>query len=97
MFILKFITKLILVPVWFMLLTIWIPVHLAVSIFGAFHGLGKLFFGGLAILAITLGMWQNAMLFSVLVAVTFIIVLVATLFEALLEEAKTCVGSWLFS
>lgn len=93
MFILKFIVKLILIPVWMVLLIIWLPVHLAVCISGMFHGLGKLFFGMLAVLAIALGMWENAMVFSAFIAGTFIIVLAGAVLEVLLEEARHGIGS----
>lgn len=93
MFILKFIVKLMLIPVWLVLLMIWLPVHLAVGICSMFHGLGKLFFGALAILAIALRMWENAMVFGAFIAGTFIIVLGGTVLEVLLEEARHGIGS----
>ena len=91
MFVLKFIAKLMLIPVWLLLFMIWLLVHLAVCICGMFHGLGKLFFGGLAIMAVVLGMWENAMLFTAFIIGTFIVVLAGTVLEVLLDETKRCI------
>lgn len=92
MFVLKFILKLVLIPVWLVLFMIWLPVHLAVCISGMFHGLGKLFFGALAILAIVLGMWQNAVIFASAIAVTFLVVIAGAMIDVVLEEARNQVG-----
>ena len=92
MFVLKFILKLVLIPIWLILLIIWLPVHLAVCICGMFHGLGKLFFGALAILAIVLGMWQNAVIFVSVIAVTFLVVIAGAMIEVVLDEARHQVG-----
>lgn len=93
MFVLKYIAKLVLIPVWLMLLIIWLPVHLAVGICGMFHGLGRLLLGGLAILAVVLGMWQNAMLFIAFIVGTFLVVLAGTIVEVILEEARHGIGA----
>lgn len=95
MLVLKFILKLVLIPVWLILFIIWLPVHLAVCISGLFHGLGKLFFGALAILAIILGMWGNVVVFSVFVIGSFIVVLAGTLIEVAIEESRRQIGNFI--
>jgi len=97
MFILKYIAKLVLVPVWIMLFTIWLPVHLVACICGMFHGLGKLFFGGLAIISIILGMWQNTLAFTVFIFLSFMVVLAGTIADVLLEEMRTVVGQFIIA
>lgn len=92
MFVLKFIVKIVLILVWFMLLIIWLPVHLAVGICGMFHGLGKLFFGGLAILAFVLGMWQNTLIFMVVTFLSFMLVIAGTIADVFLDEMRTVIG-----
>lgn len=48
--------------VWVILGITWLAVHILVSIFSILHGLWKLFFTWIAILAVAFGMYQNVIL-----------------------------------
>jgi uncharacterized membrane protein len=87
MFILKLLGRVLLLPVWLLLGLCRVSVHLAVGICSVFHGLGKLFFGGCLLLALAFGMWQNAALFAVLMALLLVLVFAGAVLEVLLEEA----------
>lgn len=93
MFVLRLVGKILLVPVWLLLAACWLPVHLLVCICGLCHGIGKLFFGALVILAALLGMWQNVIIFSVFIGCTFLVVFAGAFLEMLVEEARRGVGS----
>lgn len=53
----KLLLKLFLLPVWVILGITWLAVHILVSIFSIFHGLWKVFFTLIAILAVAFGMY----------------------------------------
>ena len=65
----------------------WLAVHILVSIFSIFHGLWKVFFTLIAILAVAFGMYQNAIVSVITIAVTFLILIAGTAIEVFLEYA----------
>lgn len=65
----------------------WLAVHILVSIFSIFHGPWKVFFTLIAILAVAFGMYQNAIVSVITIAVTFLILLAGTVIEVFLEYA----------
>lgn len=93
MFFLKPLVKMILILIWLALFVMWLPVHLAVSICGLLHGVGKILFGVFTVLAVFLGMWKNALIFASTIAGTFIIVFFGVLLEMILENARHSIGS----
>lgn len=88
----KLLLKLFLLPVWVILGITWLAVHILVSIFNIFHGLWKLFFTLIAILAVAFGMYQNAIISVITIAVTFLILLAGTAIEVFLEYATRKIG-----
>lgn len=92
MFVLRLVGKILLVPVWLMLGIAWLVVHIVVSVFGFFHGLWKLFFTLVAILALAFGMYQNAVICLVAIAVTFLIMFAGVFVDVALEETRRLVG-----
>ena len=70
----------------------WLAVHILVSIFSIFHGLWKVFFTLIAILAVAFGMYQNAIVSVITIAVTFLILLAGTAIEVFLEYATRKIG-----
>lgn len=88
----KLFLKLFLLPVWVILGITWLAVHILVSIFGIFHGLWKVFFTLIAILAVAFGMYQNAIVSVITIAVTFLILLAGTAIEVFLEYATRKIG-----
>lgn len=97
MFIVKLIGKMLLLPIWVILGITWLLVHVVVDILGFVHGLWKLFFTLVAILAIAFGMYQNALICVVAIAITFLIVLVGSFIEVLLEESSKAIGRIIMS
>ena len=63
-----------------------------VSIFSIFHGFWKVFFTLITILAIAFGMYQNALIFVGVIAVTFVILIAGAAVDLLLEEARKRIG-----
>lgn len=88
----KLLLKLFLLPVWVILGITWLAVHILVSIFNIFHGLWKLFFTLITILAVAFGMYQNAIVSVITIAVTFLILLAGTAIEVFLEYATRKIG-----
>ena len=88
----KLLLKLFLLPVWVILGITWLAVHILVSIFNIFHGLWKLFFTLIAILAVAFGMYQNAIISVITIAVTFLILIAGTAIEVFLEYATRKIG-----
>lgn len=70
----------------------WLAVHILVSIFSIFHGLWKVFFTLIAILAVAFGMYQNAIVSVITIAVTFLILIAGTAIEVFLEYATRKIG-----
>ena len=91
MFILKLVGKILLLPVWVILAITWLVVHIVVSIFSIFHGFWKVFFTLFAILAITFGMYQNALIFAGAIAFTFAILFAGVAVDVLLETARKAI------
>ena len=92
MFILKLIGKICLVPLWILIAIVWLLVHVAVCIFGIFHGFWKIFFSAFIILALAFGMWQNVLIFAGAILATFLILFAGAFIDALLEIARQGVG-----
>ena len=92
MIILKVIGKILLIPVWIILGLSWVIVHILVVMFGVFHGLWKIFFGLVAVLALCFGMWQNAIVAVMAIAATFLIFLAGSFVEALIALVMEGVG-----
>ena len=92
MFVLRLLGKILLVPVWLILGMIWLMVHVTVSVFGIFHGLWKVFFTLVAILALTFGMYQNVAICLIEIAVTFLIMFAGVFVDVALEETRRLVG-----
>lgn len=92
MFVLKLIGKILLLPVWVILAITWLVVHILVSVFSIFHGFWKVFFTLFTILAIALGMYQNALIFAGTIAIIFVILFAGVAVEVLLEEARKGIG-----
>lgn len=88
----KLLLKLFLLPVWVILGITWLAVHILVSIFSIFHGLWKLFFTLIAILAVAFGMYKNVIVSVIAINVTFLILLVGTEIEVFLEYATRKIG-----
>ena len=92
MLVLKLIGKILLLPVWVILAITWLVVHVLVSVFSVFHGFWKVFFALFTILAIAFGMYQNALIFVGVIAVTFVILIAGAAVDLLLEEARKRIG-----
>lgn len=92
MFLLRLVGKILLVPVWLILGIAWLLVHAAVNMFSFFHGLWKVFFTLVAILAFAFGMYQNVVFCLVAIAATFLILFAGAFVDLLLEEARKGVG-----
>ncbi|MDI9242740.1 hypothetical protein [Fusibacillus kribbianus] len=92
MLVLKLIGKILLLPVWVILAITWLVVHILVSIFSIFHGFWKGFFTLFTVLAIALGMYQNAIIFVGAIAFTYVILVAGAMVDVLLEEAMMGIG-----
>ena len=88
MLVLKLIGKILLLPVWVILAITWLVVHVLVSVFSVFHGFWKVFFALFTILAIAFGMYQNALIFVGMSAITFLFLLAGVVIDALLEKIR---------
>lgn len=88
----KLLLKLFLLPVWMILGITWLAVHILVSIFSIFHRFWKLFFTLIAILAVEFGMYQNAIVSVIAIAIMFLILLAGTVIEVFLEYATRKIG-----
>lgn len=97
MFALKLIGKILLLPVWLILLLVWGVVHVAVSIFSLFYGFWKLFWTAVIILSLCFGLWQNALLMGVFIAAVFLILFAGSFVDVLLETARKGVGQVILS
>lgn len=97
MFVLRLALKLFLVPVWLLLWVCWLTVHMLVIVCSLFHGLGKLLFGGMAILAVCLNLWDSAAVFAGVMLATFIIVFAGSIVEVLFEGMRSVVGHIVFA
>lgn len=92
MIILKFIGRILLIPVWMILGLAWIIIHIIVEMFSVFHGLWKLVFGTAAVLSLCFGMWQNVIASILFIVATFLILLAGSFVEVLVSLIMECVG-----
>lgn len=88
----KLLLKLFLLPVWVILGITWLAVHILVSIFSIFHRFWKLFFTLIAILAVEFGMYQNAIVSVIAIAIMFLILLAGTVIQVFLEYVTRKIG-----
>lgn len=88
----KLLLKLFLLPVWMILGITWLAVHILVSIFSIFHRFWKLFFTLIAILAVEFGMYQNAIVSVIAIAIMFLILLAGTVIQVFLEYVTRKIG-----
>lgn len=95
MLILKIIGKILLLPVWILLAVCGLLVHIIVGIFNIFRGFWTVFFSILTLIALCFGMWQNALFFIIAIAAAFILLLVGSFIDLLLEEIRRCIGRFI--
>ena len=88
----KLLLKLFLLTVWMILGITWLAVHILVSIFSIFHRFWKLFFTLIAILAVEFGMYQNAIVSVIAIAIMFLILLAGTVIQVFLEYVTRKIG-----
>ena len=97
MLVLKLIGKILLLPVWVILAITWLVVHVLVSVFSVFHGFWKVFFTLFTVLAIALGMYQNALIFVVAIVTMFLNLVSGVAIDLLLQAARRGIGNIIIS